>query len=93
MSYFDTRQKLASTFIEPHYTKVDVDVAAFRSKFQAILDEIQDDMHKLIGDKSEPVNVHLATVHHTAFLVALDHATDHAIKYILAAKCPIREKT
>ena len=91
MSYFDSRQKLASIFIEPHYTKVDVDVAAFRRKFQAILDDLQDDMNKLIGDKSNPVNVHLATVHHTAFLVALDHAKDHAIKYVLAAKCSIKE--
>lgn len=87
MSFFEARTKLASEFIDTPYVAVDVNVGEFRKSFQAHLDSIQAEINKLIGDREVPADAHLATIHHTAFLIAMDEAKNHAMKYILAARC------
>lgn len=92
MSFYNTRNALARGFVDPQYTKMDVEVAKFRAKFQSTLNELQDEMDKATKGKEAPEDPHKAAIHHTGFLVAFDQAKDHAIKYLLACMCVVKPK-
>jgi len=93
MPYFEDRTAPAKSFIEPDYADArGVYVAEFRAKWQEILSALSDEMNKVIAATGKdmsmgPKNAHLANIHHTGFLVAIDQAKDHAIKYVLASAC------
>jgi hypothetical protein len=91
--YFETRAALACIFVEPNYADASsVDVAELRAEWQAMLSAMSDKMNAVIARAGKdmqagPVNPHLATIHHTAMLIAFDQAKDHAMKYVLASAC------
>ena len=90
-----TRTELASKFIEPDYTTINgINPADMRGQFQTMLTELQargvDTVAKAGGDVEHPKNAHVATIHHTAFLIAMDQAKDHYIKWVLACAAETR---
>jgi hypothetical protein len=72
---------LAATFIEPGYSTINgIDPGSIRASFG--LDEFQAaavaTVTKAGGDIEKPNSPHLASIHHTQFLVAFDVAKDHS---------------
>lgn len=89
--YFVQRAKLTNMFIEPNYETIGtVGVVQIRREWQSTLDALWDKACTILENNgfdletSEPNNPHLATIHHTGFLDALDKAKDHYMKFILA---------
>ena len=84
-----SRRDLAARFIEPNYTTINnVRVGEIREVFQALLTQLhlygEEIMKKCDVAVETPQNGHMANIHHSAFLVELDRAKDHYIKWILA---------
>jgi hypothetical protein len=91
------RERLSSRFVEPRYKTVgSVNPAKIRGTFQTIaglLHEIGADTIRAEGQNPEaPLNGHLATIHHTAFLTQFDVCKDHFIKWVLAATGEMEEE-
>jgi hypothetical protein len=84
-----SRRNLAERFIEPNYATINgVRVGEIREVFQALLTQLhpygEDIIEKCGGATETPQNGHMANIHHSAFLVEMDRAKDHYIKWLLA---------
>lgn len=84
-----SRRDLAERFIEPNYNTIkNVRVSEIREVFQALLTQLHrygEDIIESCGIATDtPQNGHMANIHHSAFLVEMDRAKDHYIKWILA---------
>lgn len=73
-------------FIEPSYKTINgINVAELRATFQCFLNELANDLEHMLPNDDNIGYEKMANIHHEHFLVALDTAKDHYIKFVLAA--------
>lgn len=91
-----SRHELAIRFIEPNYQNIKgLNASDVRIAFQYVTNVLQLLSEKTVanagGDTENPVNGHLANIHHTGFLTHMDQAKDHLMKHMLACVATMEE--
>lgn len=77
---------LQRQFIEPSYKNIGtINPTELRYKFQVFLNELASELETFLPDDHKIGNQQMANIHHEQFLISLDIAKDHYIKFILAA--------
>lgn len=83
------RRELANRFLEPNYKQFNgLKVGEIRDAFQFIATQMHEYAENMASenglDLEKPNNAHMASIHHTQYLVSLQRAKDHYVNWLLS---------